>query len=409
HPHVVTVYDAGEAEGTLYIAMEFVQGTDLHGLLHEDALKPEVAVGILSQVASALDAAHAIGLLHRDIKPGNVLVASAGGDGEVPHCYLTDFGLSKHITMDSVALTAPGDFVGTVAYTAPEQMLDKDLDARTDVYSLGCLLYECLAGRPPFMALSEVEMMQAHIEQSPPKLTKKRSGTLSALSDVVARAMAKEPRERYATCGELMEAARAAAGMDSIPFVVEGADPGGASRGKLALNVTAGNAAGTVIEVEDEFLIGREATGEGTLADDTEVSRRHAQITRTADGEFVIEDLGSTNGTIVNGRTISSPETLRDGDAIELGGTKLAVDLSATTAPAPPVPEPEPEPTPEPPSTETPGAAPLAAEPEVPAAPPRLSLRLDVDLASGEVLLELDEASEPVRFVHEDGRWRVAR
>lgn len=163
---------------------------------------------------------------------------------------------------------------------------------------------------------------------------------------------------------------------------------------KLKLKVTGGNALGTELQVEDELLIGREAPGEGRLGDDLEISRRHAQISRSEQGEFAIEDLGSTNGTIVNGRKITAAEALYPGDTIEVGASKLVVQVSTVAPP--------------------PGGAPEPTEPSPPQAteaaglPPPLSLRIDVDLASGEAMLAIDEASEPIKLVHKDGRWHLA-
>src|SRR4051812_45029498 len=132
HPNVIEVFDAGEQDGVLYIAMQFVEGEDLKALLvREGRLDARRTVGLLGQVASALDAAHSTGLMHRDIKPGNVMIAN----GQPEHCYLTDFGLSKNPSSDSIALTAQGEFVGTIDYTAPELVLGKEADSRLDVYS----------------------------------------------------------------------------------------------------------------------------------------------------------------------------------------------------------------------------------------------------------------------------------
>ena len=402
HPNIVPVHGAGDEGGVLYIVMEYVPGTDLYALLQAGPLEPKRALAVANQVGAALDAAHEIGLLHRDVKPGNVLIAPGQGSHGAPHCYLTDFGLSQQRDKDSVALTATGDFVGTIYYTAPEQMLGRELDGRADLYSLACLLYECLAGEPPFTGGSEVEVMQAHIESPPPKLSTARPELPWGVDDTLGRAMAKDPRERHGSCREFVEEARAAFGAMDLPAVADGAGPPTGSD-KLRLKVTAGNALGTEIVVQDELLIGREAEGEGKLADDIEISRQHAKITRQGD-EFVIDDLGSRNGTAVNGRRLTGPERLYTGDTIELGGTKLVVQVRVPTTPSATeevtddgdtiVPE-----------TTTAPEPPVAEE----GPPPRLSLRLDVDLASGEARLALDESSEPVRIVHEDGRWQVRR
>jgi pSer/pThr/pTyr-binding forkhead associated (FHA) protein len=196
---------------------------------------------------------------------------------------------------------------------------------------------------------------------------------------------------------------------------------------KLKLKVTAGNAAGTEIHVGDALLIGRSSDGEGRLGEDIEISRRHARIARSPEGVYEIEDLGSTNGTLVNGRLIDTPEELFPGDTIEVGATTLVVQVTAFTtaveeeAPAPepelelelepePAFEPEPEPHPETPAADPVASVPgpAAVEEEPAAAPlPRLSLRLEIDFEAGEAEIALDDESEPIRLVLEDGRWRA--
>jgi serine/threonine protein kinase len=400
HPHIVRVRDVGEADGLLYMAMDYVRGMDLKLLLAlEGELDAERAVSLLSQVANALDAVHASGLYHRDVKPGNVVVASGDGPEERDHCYLTDFGLSKNPSQDSRALTAEGNFVGTFYYTAPEQILATELDHRVDVYSLGCLLYECLTGEPPFRREREVDVLHAHIEEPPPTVTERRRDLPPGLDEVVAKAMAKKPEERYGTCMEMMESARKAlAASPALPHApVAGAAPAPTSGGgplRLRLRVTSGNAQGTEILVEDELLIGRHAQDEGNLADDVEISRQHARISRS-EGGYVIEDLGSTNGTFVNGRRISAPEPLTPGDKVEVGSTTLVVQVSA-----------------HPPTVETPPAAEPARPPTEqfpppqPEALPPIPLRIDIDFAAREARLELEGEIAPVRLVYEAGRWR---
>ncbi|HEX9235366.1 MAG TPA: serine/threonine-protein kinase, partial [Actinomycetota bacterium] len=142
HPNIIPIHDAREADGVLYIAMRYVEGTDLKGLIKEEGrLDPGRTLSIVGQVAGALDAAHARGLVHRDVKPGNILIARASESGGPEHVYLSDFGLTKRATSDS-GITATGQFVGTLDYAAPEQFEGKPLDGRTDQYSLGCCLYE---------------------------------------------------------------------------------------------------------------------------------------------------------------------------------------------------------------------------------------------------------------------------
>ena len=197
HPNVVPIHDAGEAEGRLYLAMRRVEGTDLRALLRrEGALEPARAVGILSQIAQALDAAHAKGLVHRDVKPSNVLL----DDNE--HVYLADFGLTRRLS-EGASLQAEAATLGTPAYLAPEQIEGGDVDGRTDVYSLGCLLYECLTAEPPFPGDSRLAVAWAHLEQEPPSASERRPELPGAVDAVIKTAMAKDPAGRYATCAEL--------------------------------------------------------------------------------------------------------------------------------------------------------------------------------------------------------------
>jgi YVTN family beta-propeller protein len=214
HPHVVPIYEAGEADGALFIAMRYVDGTDLASLIAAGGrLDPARAARLVSQVASALDAAHSAGLVHRDVKPANVLVCDVGGE---EHAYLTDFGLMKH-SAGRRDLTATGMFMGTVPYAAPEQLRGGLVDSRADVYALGCMLVEALTAEVPYPGDSEVAVMLAHIQEAPPAVSE-RVGALGAGFDrVVAKALAKDPGERFASAGELARAAAAAAAAGAAP------------------------------------------------------------------------------------------------------------------------------------------------------------------------------------------------
>lgn len=206
HPNVITVYDAGDFNGTLYIAMRYVEGVDLAQLLRKQGrLDPLAALSLLDQVADALDAAHEHGLIHRDVKPANVMIASG-------RCYLTDFGLTKDAGASpaSAGMTRTGMFLGTLSYAAPEQIEGAQVTAATDIYALGCVLYECLTGTTPFNKETDVALMFAHVSETPRAPSELRPDLPGALDEVVAKALAKSPEERYATCGELMAAARAA-------------------------------------------------------------------------------------------------------------------------------------------------------------------------------------------------------
>ncbi|MGI8594078.1 MAG: protein kinase domain-containing protein [Solirubrobacteraceae bacterium] len=207
HPHVIAIFEAGESDGQLYVTMRFVDGIDLDELIaREGALAPERAAAIVAQVASALDAAHARGLVHRDIKPANVLLAQAGvGD----HAFLTDFGLTKRVE-GTERLTQTGQWIGTLDYAAPEQIGGQGVDARTDVYALGCLLFKAVTGRVPFAREEDVAKLWAHVNDAPPAPSATRVGVPPALDDVVRRALAKQAEQRYPSAGDLGRAAVAA-------------------------------------------------------------------------------------------------------------------------------------------------------------------------------------------------------
>jgi ABC-type branched-subunit amino acid transport system substrate-binding protein/DNA-binding beta-propeller fold protein YncE len=200
HPNVIPIYEAGEHEGQLYLAMRFVEGSDLKSLLaRERSLAPERALAVLAQVADALDAAHRRALVHRDVKPANVLIDKDG------HAYLTDFGISKQVGGES---TDTGRIVGTLDYLAPEQIRGDPVDARTDTYALACVLYECLSGGPPFRRATEAQTLWAHMQEEPPPLAGQ-----AALDPVLRKALAKDREERHTTCAELIGAAGAALGL----------------------------------------------------------------------------------------------------------------------------------------------------------------------------------------------------
>jgi serine/threonine-protein kinase len=208
HPNVLPVYEAGEAEGLLYIAMRYVQGSDLAKLLErEGRLQPQRAIGLLDQVANGLDAAHRGGLVHRDVKPANILIAPELGPGSTEHCYLCDFGLLKHFD-SSDDLTSTGQFVGTIPYVAPEQIEGHAMDGRVDVYALGCVLFQCLTGTVPFDRDSDVAVIYAHLQDPPPSARRLRPELPLELDRVVARALAKAPGDRFTSATELVAAAR---------------------------------------------------------------------------------------------------------------------------------------------------------------------------------------------------------
>jgi Protein kinase domain len=233
HPNILPIYEAGEAEGLLYIAMRYVDGSDLDKLLkREGRLQPQQAVGLLSQVANALDAAHRSGLVHRDVKPANILIAPELGPGSTAHCYLCDFGLLKHFD-SSDDLTRTGQFVGTIPYVAPEQIEGRALDGRVDVYALGCVLFQSLTGVVPFDRESDVATIYAHLRDPPPSATRLRPELPAELDELVARALAKAPGDRFTTATELVAAVRTVlqAHLRTQPWSF---DPGAASPGGVA-------------------------------------------------------------------------------------------------------------------------------------------------------------------------------
>ncbi|MEV0253343.1 serine/threonine-protein kinase [Streptomyces sp. NPDC050732] len=211
HPHIVPVFEAGETEGVLYIAMRYVPGSDLRHLLDRGGpLSVTAALRIATQIASALDAAHDHGLVHRDVKPGNILIAKGTDSDHPEHAYLTDFGLTKK-SLSLTGFTTVGQFVGTLDYVAPEQISGRPVDGRCDVYSLACVVYETMAGGPPFQRDDDIALLWAHQYDRPPRLTEKRPGVAPGLDGILAKALAKSPEDRYGSCLELAAAMRAAA------------------------------------------------------------------------------------------------------------------------------------------------------------------------------------------------------
>jgi serine/threonine protein kinase len=207
HPNVVPIHDAGRSDGQLYLVMRFVEGTDLRSLLREEgALEPRRALAIMSQIANALDAAHAKGLVHRDVKPSNVLLDQS------EHVYLADFGLTRRVAEGGGQFTGARS-LGTPAYLAPEQIEGGLVDGRADVYSLGCLLYECLTGEPPFIGPSRLAVAWAHLEEAPPRISARDRRLPEELDDVIRKAMAKKPDDRYENCRGLVVEAEAALGL----------------------------------------------------------------------------------------------------------------------------------------------------------------------------------------------------
>ena len=210
HPNVIPVYDMGSEEDLLYIAMRYVSGTDLRQIVRKRGqVSPDRALFLVGQAARALDAAHREGLVHRDVKPGNLLIERGGDDDDPDHLYLADFGISKH-AMSRSGLTLTGQFLGTIDYVAPEQIVGTPVTGLADQYSLGCVLYECLTGQVPFRKEMDAAIIWAHVEESPAPPSAICPELPPGLDDVFARVLAKRPADRYSSCREFVDAARAA-------------------------------------------------------------------------------------------------------------------------------------------------------------------------------------------------------
>jgi serine/threonine-protein kinase len=386
HPHIIPVYEAGEADGVLFIAMRFVAGGDLRAVVsREGGLTPERAAAFISPVASALDAAHAAGLVHRDVKPANMLVDR--GPGRPEHVYLSDFGLARGM-LSSSGLTSAGQFLGTPDYAAPEQISGAAVDGRADQYGLACVVYTILAGSVPFEREQPMAVLYSHLFHPPPRVTRVRPDLPAAVDEVLGRALAKEPGDRYASCGAFADALRQALGVEPYggrtlevavpghrapatsartaavtlpgpPTVSEGpptlrpdnpVPP--ATAGTWTAVVTADRAYYDGVQVESapgadpvtfpdgcperrfglsgtEIRIGRRSASRHSEPEidlagppkDPGVSRLHAMLIAGPDGGWSVVDLGTENGTLVNGREIPQGRAvpLRDGDRINLG------------------------------------------------------------------------------------------
>lgn len=410
HPSLVEVYDAGtDSRGEAYVAMQYVRGVDLRArLVRGGVLDGETVHFLLSQVAGALDVAHAHGVIHRDVKAANVLIADDGWPRS--RAFIADFGFAKNPRGDSVALTLTGTFVGTPGYTAPETVRAEPFDQRADVYSLACVLYECLAGDPPLIRGSGLQSLEAHAKAPRPRITELRPDLPRLLDEVIARGMAISPDARFRRCSELLEAfgdalavggavrretsERATAGGEAS------SEPSSARSAAARFEVVAGSASGRTIIVEDELVLGRNADGAGRFPEDWEISGYHARITVDRAGFFEIEDLGSTNGTFLNGLRLTAPQTLSEEDTIELGGTELLV----RELPAPTAREVSIAPAGRDLSVELARVEPAEeAQPSLPA----LALRIDIDFALRTVTIDLEDGSIPLRIVHDADRWRI--
>jgi YVTN family beta-propeller protein len=311
HAAIVPIYEAGEADGLLYIAMRFVDGVDMAELLRgEGPLAPERAVALVGQLAGALDAAHARGLVHRDVKPSNALIAT-DSDGE--HAYLVDFG----ITQDTAAqerLTATDQLVGTLAYLAPEGLRGEPVDGRADIYALGCVLFECLTGQVPFARASEAAVIYAHLEEQPARPSELRPGLPKALDAVVARALAKDRADRWQTGAELRAAAQRAITRPGAPARARLPLRGRLAAAALAvLAIAAGGALlfggedGTGLAAIDENTVGLIDADSGRITAQYSVGRDPGAIAAGAGSVWVANRLDGTVSRITRARLEVAP------------------------------------------------------------------------------------------------------
>jgi serine/threonine protein kinase len=251
HPNIIPIFDAGEAGGVLFIAMRYVGGQDVHSLLNRTGpLPPARAAGIVAQVASALDAAHACGLVHRDVKPANMLLGGLAEDGSEDHTYLSDFGISK-TSQATTNLTLTGQVLGTLNYLAPEQIEGRPVDGRADAYSLACTAFEMLAGAPPFRRDQSLAVMWAQLSAPPPALTSARPDLPAGVDQVMFRGLAKAPEDRYPNCRAFAAALQEACGVTSAelqpPAAQAAAAQGPAGPGLAAYDLTASDPAGPAL------------------------------------------------------------------------------------------------------------------------------------------------------------------
>src|SRR4051794_12792691 len=321
HPNIAEVYGAGDQNGNLWMAMRYLEGTDLSSIIRRGGpLQPRQALAITGQVAAALDEAHKAGLLHRDIKPANVMLASDDG---TERAYVINFGLGKAPQTDEQGLTKPGQFVGTIDYTAPEQITQtQELDGKVDEYSLACLFYEMLTGEVPFPKKRDVEVIMAHVGEAPPKASEKRDGLPTTVDDVIAKGMAKEPGDRYESCTAFFEAASEALA-EVVDKELAAGDRAPAGSDTVFLLFETGDEKGRVVEVTgDEFVIGRDDNADLQILD-TRASRRHASLKVLPGGNAELRDMDSSNGTLLNGAPVKSA-VLSGNEKIRIGDTELS-------------------------------------------------------------------------------------
>lgn len=252
HPNVIPIHAKGERDGVYYVAMHYVDGPTLAQLVRDHGrMELSAIIGIVRQVAAALDAAHREGLVHRDVKPSNVLI-----DRQAWHAYLGDFGIAKQVSADE--LTTPGEFLGTVLYAPPEQIRGHELDPRADQYALGCAVYECLTGAPPFPKSDAAAVSWAHFEQSPPRVTDQVSGLSPAVDDAITKALAKCADDRHASCDAFVQALAEASGVRAT----RGKAIGIPTPSTPPAVIVSGRTQGTVSAVGQSIAVGSDVHGD---------------------------------------------------------------------------------------------------------------------------------------------------
>ena len=325
HPNIVVIFDVGSHEQFQYIVMEYLEGQTLQREIQGTGQLPLARIlRILGQLAGALDYAHEQGLVHRDVKPANIIIGRSG------HVTLTDFGLVKAAQRSQI--TGEGSTMGTLRYMSPEQAMGRDLDCRADLYSLGVVVYEMLAGETPFTGSTPYQTLHSLIYKPPPPLSLHNPRVAPGVESAVLRSLAKDPDKRFGTAGEFVQALARAAGAGPGADLITKTD---SLHRDIVLVLTAAD--GRQFPVHGGgATIGRDAENDIVLPY-CQISRHHAQIQGNRSGCTVV-DLSSTNGTFINGTRLSPRKShpLRPGDQLGIGPVLLQAARPAASREAVP-------------------------------------------------------------------------